>query len=152
MKNTLYYGDNLDILKKHISDGSVDLIYLDPPFKSGKIYNIIFRPQLNKFKGATSQLRTFEDTWHWGEEAEREYQGLITGDITKEKPNQKLIELIKSMRAYLRECSLMAYLCMMAPRLFGDEKSFERNWQYLSTLRFRLTLCSICQQKWSGCS
>lgn len=45
MKNTLYYGDNLDILKRHISDESVDLIYLDPPFKSGKNYNIIFQSE-----------------------------------------------------------------------------------------------------------
>ena len=115
--NTLYYGDNLDILRDKIPSDCVDLIYLDPPFQSGKNYNIIFKPQLNKIKGATAQIKTFEDTWQWGEEAEREYQGLITGTITKEKPNQKLIELIKSMRSYLGECSMMAYLSMMAPRL-----------------------------------
>lgn len=115
--NTLYYGDNLDILRDKIPSDSVDLIYLDPPFQSGKNYNIIFQPELNKIKGATAQINTFEDTWGWGDEAENEYQGLITGTITKEKPNQKLIELIKAMRSYLSECSMMAYLSMMAPRL-----------------------------------
>jgi len=115
--NTLYYGDNLDILRDKIPSDCVDLIYLDPPFQSGKNYNIIFQPELNKIKGATAQIKTFEDTWRWGNEAENEYQGLITGTITKEKPNQKLIELIKSMRSYLGECSMMAYLSMMAPRL-----------------------------------
>ena len=104
-------------IKKHISDESVDLIYLDPPFKSGKNYNIIFKPELGEFKGATAQTHTFEDTWQWGQEAEKEYQGLITGNITRERPNQKVIDLIKSMRGYLSECSIMAYLCMMAPRL-----------------------------------
>ena len=32
--NTLYFGDNLDILRKHVADASVDLIYLDPSFNS----------------------------------------------------------------------------------------------------------------------
>ena len=32
--NHLYFGDNLDILRQHIADESVDLIYLDPPFNS----------------------------------------------------------------------------------------------------------------------
>jgi len=31
-KNSLYYGDNLDVLRQHIQADSVDLIYLDPPF------------------------------------------------------------------------------------------------------------------------
>jgi adenine specific DNA methylase Mod len=115
--NTLYYGDNLDILRDKITSESVDLIYLDPPFQSGKNYNIIFQPELNKIKGATAQIKTFEDTWQWGEEVEREYQGLITGTIIKEKPSQKLIEFVKAMRSFLTECSLMAYLSMMAPRL-----------------------------------
>lgn len=115
--NALYFGDNLEILRDKIPSDCVDLIYLDPPFKSGKSYNIIFQPKLNKIKGATAQIRTFEDTWQWGDEAEAEFSGLIEGSITKEKPNQKLIELIKAMRSYLGECSMMAYLCMMAPRL-----------------------------------
>jgi len=115
--NTLYYGDNLDILKNHIKEETVDLIYLDPPFQSGKNYNIIFQPKTGEIKGATSQIKTFEDTWRWGEEAEREYTELITGTLTTEPPSQKLIDLMKAMRGYLTECPLLAYLCMMAPRL-----------------------------------
>ncbi len=42
MENTLYYGDNLEILKRYISDESVDLVYLDPPFKSNQDYNVLF--------------------------------------------------------------------------------------------------------------
>lgn len=115
--NTLYYGDNLEILINNIADESVDLIYLDPPFQSGKDYNIIFKPEKSGIKGATSQIKTFEDTWNWGAEAEREYTGLITGTLTKAKPSQKLIDLMKAMRGYLAECPMLAYLCMMAPRL-----------------------------------
>jgi len=115
--NTLYYGDNLDILKKHIKNETVDLIYLDPPFQSGKNYNIIFQPKTGAIRGATSQIKTFEDTWRWGEEAEREYTELITGTLTTEPPSQKLIDLMKAFRGYLAECPLLAYLCMMAPRL-----------------------------------
>jgi len=117
MKNKLYFGDNLEILRDKITDNSIDLIYLDPPFKSGKTYNIIFQPSAGKIKGATAQIKTFEDTWSWGIEAEKNYDGLIKGNITKEKPSQKLIELMKSMRSYLDEYSMMAYLSMMAPRL-----------------------------------
>lgn len=115
--NTLYYGDNLDIMKEHIKDESVDLIYLDPPFQSGRNYNIIFKPEKDGIKGATSQIETFEDTWLWGEKAEEEYSGLIMGTLTKIHPPQKLIDLMKAMRSYLDACPLMAYLCMMAPRL-----------------------------------
>jgi DNA modification methylase len=115
--NRLYYGDNLEILRDKIASNSIDLVYLDPPFQSGKDYNIIFKTDSNKASGATAQISTFEDTWKWGDEPEKEFNGLITGTITQEKPNQKIIDLMKSMRAYLAECPMMAYLCMMAPRL-----------------------------------
>jgi DNA modification methylase len=115
--NTLYYGDNLNILKKYIKDETIDLIYLDPPFQSGRNYNIIFPLKTGKIKGATSQWEAFKDTWSWGEKAEREYTELIAGTLTTEAPSQKLIDLMKAMRGYLTECSLLAYLCMMSPRL-----------------------------------
>lgn len=41
--NTLYYGDNLNILREYIKDESVDLIYLDPPFNSNRNYNVLFK-------------------------------------------------------------------------------------------------------------
>lgn len=42
LTNTLYYGDNLDILREYIPDESVDLIYLERPFNSKQAYNVIF--------------------------------------------------------------------------------------------------------------
>jgi hypothetical protein len=43
--NQLFFGDNLVVLREHIKDDSVDLVYLDPPFKSDQNYNVLFREQ-----------------------------------------------------------------------------------------------------------
>ena len=40
--NVLYYGDNLDILRRYLPDAAVDLVYLDPPFNSNTNYNVLF--------------------------------------------------------------------------------------------------------------
>jgi site-specific DNA-methyltransferase (adenine-specific) len=115
--NTLYFGDNLEVLKEKIESNTIDLIYLDPPFQSGKNYNIIFDKE-REVKGVSAQIQAFEDTWSWEDgEAEKEYSGLIQGTITKELPSGRLIELMKAMRGYLNEKPIMAYLAMMAPRL-----------------------------------
>jgi len=115
--NTLYFGNNLEVLKDKIESNTVDLIYLDPPFQSGKNYNIIFDNKTKEAKGVSAQIQAFTDTWEWGPEAEEEYDGLVKGTITREKPSTRLIELMKAMRGYLDETSMMAYLAMMAPRL-----------------------------------
>ena len=74
--NTLFYGDNLDILREYIADASIDLVYLDPPFNSNRNYNVLFKDE----RGAESeaQITAFEDTWHWGHDAERTYVDLVT--------------------------------------------------------------------------
>ena len=54
--NKLFYGDNLEILRQHIADDSVDLVYIDPPFNSKRDYNIIY-------DGAAAQTKAFGDTW-----------------------------------------------------------------------------------------
>ncbi len=71
MPNALYYGDNLDVLRDSIAGESVDLIYLDPPFNSQASYNVLFKGPSGK--GADAQIEAFEDTWHWGEGAERAF-------------------------------------------------------------------------------
>jgi adenine specific DNA methylase Mod len=73
--NQLYYGDNLQVLREHIANESVDLIYLDPPFNSKRDYNLLFKSP----KGVTSeaQIEAFEDTWHRNEQAEREFDELL---------------------------------------------------------------------------
>jgi site-specific DNA-methyltransferase (adenine-specific) len=105
----LYYGDNLTVLRNVIDDESVDLIYLDPPFNSQATYNVLFRSTAGEQSRA--QIEAFEDTWHWGDEAELAFDGVMTSQ------NANAAEMLRSMRAFLRENDMMAYLSMMAVRL-----------------------------------
>jgi len=73
--NTLYYGDNLDILRRYLPDESVDLIYLDPPFNSQQAYNVIFAE--DNGTGSTSQIQAFGDTWHWTVDTIEAYQDVV---------------------------------------------------------------------------
>ena len=114
MENTLFYGDNLSILRDHFPNASIDLVYLDPPFKSDQDYNVLFR---NK-EGVESpaQIKAFEDTWQWDQAAAEAYEDVVTGhslgycDLTVSRTMQGL-------RSMLGESDMMAYLSMMAPRL-----------------------------------
>ena len=74
-KRQLYYGDCLTVLREHIPDESVDLVYLDPPFNSNATYNVLFAER-NGSKAA-AQIKAFEDTWSWDEGAARSYQEVV---------------------------------------------------------------------------
>jgi site-specific DNA-methyltransferase (adenine-specific) len=106
--NELYYGDNLDILRRYIKDESVDLIYLDPPFNSNATYNVLFSQQDGSHSRA--QIHAFEDTWRWDSEAAKSYQ------ITVEMGGP-LADALRAFRLLLGNSNMMAYLSMMAPRL-----------------------------------
>jgi 16S rRNA G966 N2-methylase RsmD len=67
-KNKLYFGDNLKILREHVPDASVDLIYLDPPFNSSATYNVLFKEKSGE--ESVAQITAIEDTWQWGTEPE----------------------------------------------------------------------------------
>jgi site-specific DNA-methyltransferase (adenine-specific) len=109
MKNTLYYGDNLQVMREHLKNESVDLIYLDPPFNSKRDYNVLFKAPDGH--GIDAQLTAFEDSWHWGPQAEAEFQELM------QQPNTRLAELMNALRGFLKENDMLAYLTMMANRL-----------------------------------
>ncbi len=106
--NTLYYGDNLKILRDYIKDESVDLVYLDPPFNSNRNYNVLFRNESGS--DSESQITAFEDTWHWNLAAEQTYNELIN------EPDQ-VGRMIESFRGFIGTNQMMAYLVMMAVRL-----------------------------------
>ena len=72
MNNTLYFGDNLTVLREHIPDESVDLVYLDPPFNSNASYNVLFKEMTGEESPA--QINAFTDTWQWTQETERAYE------------------------------------------------------------------------------
>ena len=112
MTNTLYYGDNLDILRQHVPDESVDLVYLDPPFNSNANYNVLFKEQSGEESPA--QIRAFTDTWEWTQEAERTYEQEI---ITNPDTPANVKEMISAFRQFIGSNPMMAYLVMMTPRL-----------------------------------
>ncbi|TXH11261.1 MAG: site-specific DNA-methyltransferase [Hyphomicrobiaceae bacterium] len=108
-ENTLFYGDNLPILREHIPDESVDLVYLDPPFNSQRTYNVLFKHESGKESEA--QIAAFEDTWHWNQSAEDTFRELVI-----EGPHH-VGKMVSALREFIGENQMMAYLVMMAIRL-----------------------------------
>ncbi len=107
--NKLYFGDNLPILREHVADESVDLIYLDPPFNSKATYNVLFR-EANGTE-SPAQITAFDDFWHWDMAAESAFHEVVTG------PHAKVSDLLQALRRFLGTNDMMAYLTMMAIRL-----------------------------------
>lgn len=106
--NQLYYGDNLDILRRYIKDDTVDLVYLDPPFNSNATYNVLFAERNGS--QAAAQVKAFEDTWHWDQAAAKAYQEVV-------EAGGPVSQAMQAFRTFLGENDMMAYLAMMAPRL-----------------------------------
>ena len=112
MPNTLYYGDNLGVLREHVADASVDLVYLDPPFNSNASYNVLFREKTGEESPA--QIKAFTDTWEWTQESERTYEREI---ITNPATPPRVKEMVSAFRQFIGSNAMMAYLVMMTPRL-----------------------------------
>ncbi len=117
--NSLYYGDCLDVLRKHIPDDSVDLIYLDPPFNSDRKYNLLFRQKSGGESQA--QIEAFDDSWTWTQEAERQYQELLDGGAPT-----TLADTLEGLRRLLGQSDAMAYLVMMSARLVELHRVLKR--------------------------
>lgn len=109
VQNFLYYGDNLDILRRYIKDETIDLIYLDPPFKSNQNYNVLF--QERNGSQSKAQIRAFEDTWQWDQEAAAVFQEIV------ENGPEEVSKIMQAFRMFLGDNDMLAYLSMMAPRL-----------------------------------
>ncbi len=112
--NRLYYGDNLKVMGGLPSE-SVDLIYLDPPFNSGKNYNLIYRDEEGEISEA--QASAFNDTWKWETEAKALRMAVREGKATTEPVPGSVIDFLDGMAAILKDCPMHAYLVNMAPRL-----------------------------------
>ena len=112
MRNTLYYGDNLQVLRDYIPDESVDLVYLDPPFNSNASYNVLFREKSGEESPA--QIKAFTDTWEWTLETERTFEQDI---ILHPGTPSAVKDMISAFRQFVGQNAMMAYLVMMTPRL-----------------------------------
>jgi 16S rRNA G966 N2-methylase RsmD len=95
--NRLYYGDNLDILRCYLKDETVDLVYLDPPFKSDQDYNVLFAVQDGTRSAA--QIKAFEDTWRWDEAASEAYHEMV-------EAGGKVAQALIPFRTFLGECDM----------------------------------------------
>jgi site-specific DNA-methyltransferase (adenine-specific) len=109
VKNALYYGDNLAVLRGSIATESVDLVYLDPPFNSDASYNVLFKSPAGT--DSQAQIEAFEDTWHWGLEAADAFDQVLKSG------NTDAADLLRALRSFLGDNDMMAYLAMMALRL-----------------------------------
>ncbi|HEU0003657.1 MAG TPA: DNA methyltransferase [Ktedonobacteraceae bacterium] len=109
-ENTLFYGDNLKVLREYIPGESVDLIYLDPPFNSNRNYNVLFKDE--RGTDSEAQIVAFEDTWHWNETAQHTYD-----ELRKQAPDH-ITRMIEALHDFIGTNQMMAYLVMMAARLF----------------------------------
>ena len=109
VKDKLYYGDNLDVLRKYIDSESVDLVYLDPPFNSNASYNILFKEKDGT--RAAAQLQAFEDTWEWDIRAAATFRDVIENGLSR------VSQALQAFRTLIPDSNMLAYLAMMAPRL-----------------------------------
>ena len=112
MRNALYYGDNLQVLREQIPGESVDLVYLDPPFNSNASYNVLFRERTGEESPA--QIKAFSDTWEWTQETEYTFEVDI---IQNPAVPSAVKDMVTAFRQFVGRNSMMAYLVMMAPRL-----------------------------------
>jgi len=106
--NLLYYGDNLEVLRRYVPDESVDLVYIDPPFNSNRAFNAFFSESDSSLSAA--QIRAFEDTWEWTPAVALVFQHTV-------EIGGAVSQAMQAFRQLLGTNALLAYLTMMAPRL-----------------------------------
>lgn len=128
-ENTLFYGDNLPILREYVAEESVDLVYLDPPFNSNRSYNVLFRNESGT--ESESQITAFEDTWHWNRAAEQTYNELVT------QAPSRVGMMVGALLQIVGRNQMMAYLVMMAARQLAQDDRYQFQWWALSLVHAR---------------
>jgi DNA modification methylase len=117
LSGALYYGDNLDVLRRYVEDESADLVYLDPPFNSNASYNVLFAEQDGSRSAA--QIKAFEDTWRWDQAAAAAYEETV-------ESGGRASQAMRAFRTVLGDSNMLAYLAMMAPRLIELRRVLKR--------------------------
>ena len=97
--NHLLHGDNVTLLRTHIPDASIDLIYADPPFNSGHAYYAT---------GKKHEGPRFHDAWKFDAE---KYQAAL------DQSHPSAVGAIGSLRAIFGDCDALAYCAALAPCL-----------------------------------
>ena len=112
--NKLYFGDNLEILRE-MEDERVDLICTDPPFNSGRDYNVFLGDSL-------AQDKAFTDTWKWDRSAEETRENIERR--ARDNDTYKVLDdCLKAYDLMLQypvsgdKGAMRAYLAFMGPRL-----------------------------------
>ena len=131
-KNALYYGDNLSVLPKHVKDETVDLVYLDPPFKSDSDYNILF--QSDDLQPDEAQWTAFKDTWLWDHAAEEALAAI------QDLKNVQLVNLINALHGALGTSPMMAFRSVDFPQPLGPRR--QRNSPFFTSSDTRSTASS----------
>ena len=109
---SLYYGDNLDVLRNQIPADSVDLCYIDPPFNSKRNYNQIYN---NIGKEDKAQAQAFVDTWIWNESSQTAFYEIINNEDGRF--TQHIVDLMRGLHLVIKQGSLLAYLVSMTLRI-----------------------------------
>lgn len=117
-ENILYYGDNLKVLRQHVPDKSVDLVYLDPPFNSNADYNVLFAEKDGS--QAAAQIKVFGDTWKWDIASAGAYQEIV-------EAGGRVSQAMQAFRGLVGTNDMLAYLSMMAPRLVELKRVLKDN-------------------------
>ena len=120
MHRTLYASDCLDILndEEKLPSGSVDLIYLDPPFNSNSTYNLPFKSRDRSLK----PVEAFEDTWRWKSEDDGRLRDIERNPRTRALATVvKFAQEVEGIRRR-RKTSLAAYLLNMGQRLYAMKR------------------------------
>lgn len=113
--NKLFYGDNLDVLRRKIASDSVDLCYIDPPFNSKRNYFQIYNNQGTEDR---AQAQAFVDTWVWGDDAVEAYNQIVdVANLSNGRFTEQTVDLIKGLEKVLKRGSLLAYLVSMTLRI-----------------------------------
>src|ERR1035437_5664503 len=145
--NKLLFGDNLKWLrdKKIFPDASVDLVYLDPPFKSDANYNVLFKEDSGL--ASQAQFHAFTDTWNWADAAQ------TYAEFVDACENTAVVEMVEALHSFLKNSPMMAYLAMMAPRLvelhrvLKPTRSLYLHWSPTASHYLRMLLDGIFGQK-----
>ena len=140
--NKLYYGDNLQVLREHVADESVDLIYLDPPFNSKRDYNLLFKTP--KGFDSDASITAFDDSWRWTQQAGDEFNEIVNPSLERRRQrgtNTDVADLMVALRSFLRENDMLAYLTMMCNRLLELHRVLKPTGVAVLALTSRICRC-----------